>query len=278
MDDEPIQSLVAAARSGSKPALEEVVRFAQPYIYNLALRMLQRPIEAEDATQEILIRLITSLSQYRGESAFTTWMYRVAHNSLLSLLAREQARSPLSFDALGERLEWSLAQGSAEDVVEQAELVEEVRRSCTLGMLMCLDAEDRMALALGELLDLSSEDAAFVMGVSSAAYRKRLSRARQALVRFISQRCGIVNPASPCRCHRHVRNKIAAGQIDPEHLVYAATPHTTASAQEAARAAQPDFDALRRSLALLRAHPEYASRRDLRAMLDEMLNPGDLDG
>lgn len=277
MDNAPIESLVAAARDGSKHALEEVVRFAQPYIYNLALRMLQRPIEAEDATQEILIKLITSLSQYRGESAFTTWMYRVAHNTLLTQLAREHARRSLSFEALGERLEWSLAQGSAEDSVEQAELVEEVRRSCTLGMLMCLDAEDRMALVLGELLDLGSEDAAFVMGVSSAAYRKRLSRARQALVGFISQRCGIVNPASPCRCHRHVRNKITAGQIDPEHLVYAATPHTAASAQAAARATQPGVDALGRSLALLRAHPEYASRHDLRAMLDALLNPGDTD-
>lgn len=235
-----------------------MVRYAQRPIYNLALRMLGNPTDAEDATQEILIKLIPHLSQFRSESRFSTWMYRVATTTLLNLRERNPARQQVSFDALAERMDRSLAlyASSTEVQYEQRELTIEVRRSCTLGMLLCLNREDRLALILGEILELSGPEAAMIMEISVVAYRKRLSRARQALVQFVSQRCGIVNPASPCRCQKHIPAKQASGQLDPQQLQYA--PYEDHSSQIAlAQAEHPDLDQVQRSLALLRAHPVY---------------------
>ncbi|HNC43710.1 MAG TPA: RNA polymerase sigma factor, partial [Acidobacteriota bacterium] len=96
-----INDLVLEAQNGSRTALESVVAYAQKYVYNLALRMLQHPMDAEDATQEILIKLITHLGQFRGESSFSTWMYRVALNVAISHLRHNNrsALRPLSIDS-----------------------------------------------------------------------------------------------------------------------------------------------------------------------------------
>ncbi|MBC8098169.1 MAG: RNA polymerase sigma factor [Armatimonadetes bacterium] len=276
--EEAIQGTVYAAQNGSKEALETVIGYAQGYVYNLALRMLQRPADAEDATQEILIKLITHLGQFRGDSAFSTWMYRIATNTLLNIRQRDTERSRLSFDAMSLRLEESLARydTSPEEAYERAELVQEVKRHCTLGMLMCLNQDDRLALILSEVLEIDSVEAAIIMEVSPAAYRKRLSRARQTLLAFVSQQCGIVNPENPCRCHKHVRNKLQAGLLTPDTLAYAQADDAV-SAFNDLRARQPELDALVRTIALLRTHPAYSPSVDYRALLNTVFSASNPD-
>lgn len=279
MIEQDLNQHVSAAQQGSKAALEIVIGYAQGYVYNLALRMLQRPADAEDATQEILIRLVTHLGQFRGDSAFSTWMYRIACNYLLNARVRDREGQHLSFEAMSERLEASLAisSDSTESVYEDAVLVEEVKRSCTLGMLMCLNREERLAVILSDLVGVSSEEGADILGVSSAAYRKRLSRARQSLVGFVSRQCGLVNEASACRCHKHVANKVRAGLLNVQHLQYAQQPHDAASAIMTAQADNVELDVVARTRALLCSHPQYESPRDFIQMLDQVLNPVDPD-
>lgn len=270
-----LHELVEAAQQGSKDALEEVIRQVQGTVYNLAIRMLRSPADAEDATQEILIRLMTHLGQFRSESNFMTWVYRLASNHLLNMLRRDARHPVLSFDGMSEQLEASLTlyEDTPEALQEDAVLVEEVKRSCTLGMLMCLTAEDRLALVLGELFEVSSDEGAEVMGISSAAYRKRLSRARQQLVSFVSHQCGIVNAANPCRCHKHVQNKIAFGLLDPASLQFVrAGDHLSTDAD-----IQRDSDRLCRTVALLRTHPDYVVSADFVATLRRMLADADAD-
>ena len=181
MSIEPtLESLVEQAREGNEAALEAVVRGIQNQVYNLALRMLSHPTDAEDATQEILIRVITHLSQYRGESAFTTWVYRVATNHLLTTRKRRAELSALNTEALFAHLDDSqLSTLTAQpDAVDQALLEQEVRLRCTLGMLLCLDREHRLAYILGEGFGVSSVQGAYIIGISEAAFRKRVSRAR----------------------------------------------------------------------------------------------------
>src|SRR5512139_3644606 len=78
------ERLVELAKEGRKEALEELVRGIQDRVYNLALRALFLPADAEDATQEILIKVITHLADFKGESRFTTWVFRIATNHLLT--------------------------------------------------------------------------------------------------------------------------------------------------------------------------------------------------
>ena len=80
-------ALVHAAVQGDRGALEQLVRRHQGFIYSLAQRMLYSPEDAADATQEILICIVTSLASFRGDAAFRTWAYRIAvRRNLVSAL------------------------------------------------------------------------------------------------------------------------------------------------------------------------------------------------
>lgn len=276
MNDD-LSTLVVAAQGGSKEALDSLLRAVQQPVYNLALRMLQRPADAEDAAQEILIKLVTHLGQFRGESAFSTWMYRVASNHLLNQRRRDADGRRISFESLRERLAAGLAaqEEGPDELYEQAELIEETRRSCTLGMLQCLDPDERLAVILADILEVSGAEGAVITEVSPAAFRKRLSRARQSLVAFVAGHCGIVNPASPCRCHKIARARREADQLGPDRLQYD-QPLGDAGAANLARAQQADLLADERAVALLRAHPTYIARADLAARIERIVTAGRL--
>ena len=77
--------LVLRARSGDRAALEDLVQRHQGWIYNIAVRMLYHPQDAEDATQEILIKVLTRLSSFEGRSSFRTWLYRIVVNHVLNM-------------------------------------------------------------------------------------------------------------------------------------------------------------------------------------------------
>jgi DNA-directed RNA polymerase specialized sigma24 family protein len=78
------RALVLRAKSGDRAALEELVRRHQAWIYNIDVRMLYHPQDAEDATQEILVKALTALSSYEGRSSFRTWLYRIVVNHVLN--------------------------------------------------------------------------------------------------------------------------------------------------------------------------------------------------
>jgi RNA polymerase sigma factor (sigma-70 family) len=81
--DPTLNEEVAKAQEGDRDALEHVIQSIHSKVYLLALRMLWHPEDAKDATQDILVRVVTHLSTFRGDSAFFTWVYRIAANHLL---------------------------------------------------------------------------------------------------------------------------------------------------------------------------------------------------
>ena len=81
--------LLESAKTGNLQALDELVRRHQPWVFNLALRMVWRRETAEDATQEILLKAVTHLGTFAGRSKFSTWLYRIAVNHLLNVLKSE---------------------------------------------------------------------------------------------------------------------------------------------------------------------------------------------
>jgi RNA polymerase sigma factor (sigma-70 family) len=251
------RDLVARAVAGDRTALEEVVRGLQDPLYRLALRMVWRPADAEDATQEILIQVVTRLSSFRGEAKLLTWAYRIGVNYLLNLRRRTplEARQ-LSLDAMREDLADGLA--TADHTGPEAELLaEEVRLSCSQAVLQCLERGERVAYVLGEIFQLSSAEAAWVLDLTPAAYRKRLERARQRIRAFMSSTCGIVNPDAFCRCARRVDQAVALRRIDPERPVFATHPVSRSGRGVAEAAAQ--LHRLHDAAAVLRAHPDYAA-------------------
>ena len=95
-----LENLVESAKKGNKDALEILLLKIKDRVFGLAVRMLGHPIDAEDATQEILIKIITHLSTFRQESAFTSWVYRIAANHLLTIRKRRVELSYSSFDVV----------------------------------------------------------------------------------------------------------------------------------------------------------------------------------
>lgn len=263
-----LERLVTGAVFGDKRALEGLIETTYRPVYNLSLRMLRYPQAAEDATQEILIKVITQLGSFQRKSAFMSWVFRVASNHLLSARKKTWREAQGSFDEIAERLEFSLAlsQPSPEARYEDELLIEEVRRSCTLGMLAALSQKQRMALILGEIYEFTDREAAHIMATSPQAYRKQLSRARADLTGFVAGQCGVVNSERPCRCYKHVGNKVRTGQLEPKKLSYA-TEADAQSRQQAVDAERVDLTRHRRAAALLRSHPNY---RGSEARLDEL--------
>ncbi|MEV5611893.1 sigma-70 family RNA polymerase sigma factor [Streptomyces sp. NPDC052225] len=253
------RELVRRAVDGDKTALEDVVRRLQDPLYRLALRMTWRPADAEDAAQEILIRVVTRLATWRAEARLLTWAYRVGVNYLLNLKRRTpQEAAGLSLDAFGEDLVVGLA---AQDYAgPDAELLaREVRLTCTQAMLQCLGRDERVAFVLGEVFDLPSADAAWVLDISPAAYRKRRERARTRMRSFMDATCGLANPKAPCRCERRVTTAVAAGRVDPRRPALATHPVTPGGRDLSRASAQMGL--LHDAATVLRSHPDYAAPR-----------------
>lgn len=240
-------SLVEAARAGDARALEQLVLAVRDRVYRLSLRMTACPADAEDATQEILIRMITRLSSYRGEAAFTTWVHRIAVNHLLDRSKSRVERMRLDFETFAVDLLDGLA-ASPTNSPDAAVLEREVQLACTHALLTCLDRDHRIAYILGEIFELDSDDAGYICDVPSATYRKRLSRARTRVRAFLSGHCGLVSDTAACHCTRRIDAAVGTGRVDPEALAF--TDRTNVANDEMVR--------LHEAAALLRSLPPAA--------------------
>jgi DNA-directed RNA polymerase specialized sigma24 family protein len=129
----PDEELVCKAQAGDRDALEKLVRRHQPWVFNIAIRMIWRRDLAEDATQEILLKIVTKLSTFRGQSQFRTWLY-IAINHLLNL-RKSEMEERLTFTDMGRALDLTPDHelpDPASVPVELPLLVEETRNSCIL--------------------------------------------------------------------------------------------------------------------------------------------------
>jgi len=195
--------LIEKANRGDRESLELVVIEIKDLVYNLSLKMLLFPEDAKDATQEILIRVITHLSTFKNQSQFTTWVYRVA--TYAKLIDSGQSEVVNYTTNLG----------------ELSLLEEEVKVSCTQGLLLCLNPEDRLVYILSEILEFNSIEGAQILNINSASFRKKLSRSRKKIRSFLNDKCGLVNPKNPCRCNKKIDFLINQDVINPKKMRFA---------------------------------------------------------
>jgi RNA polymerase sigma factor (sigma-70 family) len=149
------ENLIVRARAGDRKALEDLIERHQAWIYNFALRMLFHPEDAEDATQEVLVKVVTRLSSFEGRSTFRTWLYRIVANHLLNVKRGRVELKITTFSAYGDGLDNTpdLDPPDPKGVSpDENLLVTEAMLACTSGMLFCLDREQRLAYILGAVL------------------------------------------------------------------------------------------------------------------------------
>jgi RNA polymerase sigma factor (sigma-70 family) len=267
--DAPLEQLATAANRGDGRALERLVRAVHDRIYRLALRMTARPPDAEDATQEILIRVITRLSTYRGEAAFTTWVHRIAVNYLLDRSRSSAERLNMTFDRFAADLLDGLSAGPSADP-DAALLEREVQLACTHALLTCLDREHRVAYILGEILDVDSDDGGYICDVPPATFRKRLSRARRRVREHLSAHCGLVSRDAACRCAGRVDAAVRLGRIRRDRLEFVHDANPDAGRLDRLTDANEQIARLHDAASLLRALPAAVpatSRERISALL-----------
>jgi RNA polymerase sigma factor (sigma-70 family) len=244
---------VQRAVAGDQVALERILRALERPFHHLAVRMMLPANEAEDAAQECLVRVATRLAQFDGASKFSTWAWKVAVRRILDLKAPKR----LTFEVFAADLLDGLepeAQERPDDLIELGEL----KMACGRAMLQCLDADDRIAFVLGAVLELDSPEAAEILDLEPAAFRKRLSRARERLQGALEASCGLVNPNAACRCHRRLQKARSLGRV-AKGRVSTEVPLDV----KALRDRLSQIGEAKRAVEYYRADPESKPRRDL---------------
>ena len=249
---------VRSAASGDPEVLDRLVRAVLHDVYGIALRFLWTPADAEEATQEIAIRVVTGLSTFDGRSSFRTWVYRIACNTLSTIAAKRIESAGISFESMSDELREEAVgrddgiSGSPFD----AALVEEVKVGCTHAMLICLDRGHRLAYILGTILDIDHVEAAGALDITPAAFRKRLSRANRSIEEFMLSNCGLADSKNSCRCEDRVPAAIALGRVDPTALKFSKSPIDREAHARISLTIQ-QLEATRRAAEIYRSHPDF---------------------
>lgn len=268
--NEELQTLVNQALAGDKNALEALVASVQDMIFNLSLRMLGTFADAEDATQDILLKMITHLSSFREESLFTTWVFRIAANHLKNYKKHMFAHHAPSFEFYGDDIENAKIQ-DVPDLTQNVEkdiLAEELKMSCTNVMLQCLDAESRCIFILGTMFKIDSRTAGDILEMTPEAYRQRLSRIRKKMADFLGQYCGEYGNGK-CKCKDRVNYAIQNHRIHPLHLDYMTATEIPVKTIIDVKNAMEDIDDLSQDFSFCKS---YQSSKRTQQLIREFLN------
>jgi RNA polymerase sigma-70 factor, ECF subfamily len=174
--------LVQRAQHGDQAALCEIISRYERKTYNLAYRLMGNHADASDAAQEALVRIYTRLQYFRGDSAFSTWLFRVATNTCLDELRRRGRLRHASLDTPLPTDEGCLPRQTTAEAdspierAEQREVQAAVRRA-----IHRLPEDYRAVVVLRDLHDYSYHEIAVLLGTSLGTVKSRLHRARQAL-------------------------------------------------------------------------------------------------
>ena len=271
-------NLRLAALNGDSRALGQLIENHRDFIYNIVWRMVLNTEDAEDITQDIIIKIITNLAKFKGESKFSTWIYRITYNHVINLPKTKAEKIITGFEHYGKSLD-DCKDEPYPDVnqvptPEDEMVVKEALLGCTSGMLLCLDREQRFIFILGELFAIESHTGAEILNISAENYRKRLSRARKQLFNFMDNKCGLVNKSNPCRCNKKTKAFIKRGWVNPKDLKF--NNHFQKLIKEVADKKHPIiWDIMEQKYAeIYQGHP-YQEKAIIKKRIEKVLASGD---
>ena len=217
------EELVSQALQGNLPAVEKLIIHHQKWIYNIALRMVGEPHDAEDITQEVLLKIIKNLPEFKGESSFRTWAYRIVVNHVLNMKKRVLEKRWSSFAHYSQDIDNTPDMDFPDQdnlPVEKSLIIEEIIIHCFMGMLLCLNRKERLVFILGEFFEISNSVASEILGCSNENFRQILSRGRRKVYQFIREKCSLIDKKNPCHCRLKAKSMIDSGVIDPYNLYF----------------------------------------------------------
>lgn len=176
--------LIARLCRGDTEAFELLVEQQGPYIFNLALRLVNDPAEAEDISQEVFIRVWKSIRSFRGEAAFKTWLYRIVTNVCFNRLPQLK-RQLAAMDPTDPALALPAPNPAVEQLVERQELAERLAAG-----LAALPEGYRYLLTLRHVQEMSYDEIAAVMEMPLGTVKTGIFRARRLLKATLLQQIG----------------------------------------------------------------------------------------
>jgi RNA polymerase sigma factor (sigma-70 family) len=214
--------LVKAAQNGSQNALEKLVKLHQRFIYNVALKFVRDPDAAADLSQEVLIKMITKLGQFKGKSSFRTWLYKIVVTHFINTKGKTSEQQVRSFDEYGVVLDdtYTTDEMTEEEQVQHQNKIANIRTRCMTSMLLCLDRQQRIIFILGSIFNVKSNVAAKLLDITAENFRQQLSRAKTDLFQFMDNKCGLINRNNPCRCSKKTKGFMKEGLIDEQAIQF----------------------------------------------------------
>ena len=178
------QQWIDAARRGDASAFEELVKLYEKRVYALTLRMCKNPEDAAEAAQEAFLSAWQGLPFFRGDSSFSTWLYRLTDNAALDLIRREKKRRGDSSldDEEGALTLPADPAPTPHQAIEQKELHQAVAEG-----LAQLSEEHRQVLVMREINGLSYEQIGSILDLSPGTVKSRIARARISLAKFLQK-------------------------------------------------------------------------------------------
>lgn len=214
------RQLVADALAGSQEALESLIKRHQPWIYNLAFRMVMVREDAEDVTQEVLVKVITKLAGYDPDKgAFRTWLYRIVSNHVINMKTRGYEAAVTSIDSYYSFVD-QVPDQDPDTSPETQLVIADLAIGCVMGTLLCLDRTQRVVFILAIVFNVSDVMGGEILGMSRDAFRKNLSRARAKLHEYMNGNCGVMNPEARCSCRKKAKGFIDSGAYSADRIFF----------------------------------------------------------
>ncbi|MEM8568965.1 MAG: sigma-70 family RNA polymerase sigma factor [Bacteroidota bacterium] len=230
--DKTDEQLIRDIQQGDRQALEELLLKHQPYIYNIAWKMVRDPQDAADLTQEAMIKITVSLSKFKFKSTFRTWAYRIVVNHFLDASKKRNEIAINSFDDMGSALHNTPdVELSPLEREEKQEYIREMNLMCMSGMLLCLTREQRLVYIIGEMFGANHTIGSELLGLSKDNFRAKLKKSRKDIHHFMNNQCGLVNKSNPCRCHKKVTFALNNKHIDAKNLLHNRAEYSSFKAQ-----------------------------------------------
>ncbi len=178
------QKLISLAQKGDQSAFEQLLDRYQKPVYHQALRLVSNPEDAADVTQEVFIKVWRNLPNFRGESEFSTWLYRLTDNTAIDLLRREKKRRGDS--SLDDEESAAVLPADPAPTPHQAAEKKELHQAVVDGLRQ-LSEEHRQVLVMREVNGLSYEEIGRILNLTTGTVKSRMARARIALAKILQK-------------------------------------------------------------------------------------------
>jgi RNA polymerase sigma factor (sigma-70 family) len=252
------QQLVADVLTGNQHALETLIARHQPWIYNLAFRMVMVREDAEDVTQEVLVKVIAKLAAYDPDKgAFRTWLYRIVSNHIINMKTRGYESAVTSIESYYSFVT-QVPDQDPDSSPETALVIADLTIGCVMGTLLCLERTQRLVFVLAIAFGVSDTMGSEILDMTRAAFRKTLSRARARLHEFMNGNCGVLNPEAPCRCRKKAKGFIDSGAYSADRTFFHQAGGSRLRELVGETIERFDTEVYKDYVRLFRGHPFYA--------------------